>query len=94
MGSFRQAPQQPQPEEGGLFSAAGHVVDEGSIDIRTAATDRIEQRICVRHKIFVVGQFVSDNLCIAGFAEHHQTARHSDSFSSCTRRHVNYTDPF
>lgn len=66
----------------GLFSAAGHVVDEGSIDIRTAATDRIEQRICIRHKIFGVGQLVSDNLRIAGFAEHHQAARHSDSLSS------------
>ncbi len=65
----------------GLSAAAGHVVDEGSIDIRTAATDRIEQRLCVRDKVFVVGQFVSDNLRIAGLTEHHQAARHSDSLS-------------
>lgn len=77
-----------------LFAAAGHVVDEGAVDVGAPATDRIEERICVRHKVLLVGQFLRYNLGIADFAEHHQAARHSYGFSSCTRSHVAYTDPF
>ena len=57
-----------------LFSAAGHVVDEGAIDVGAAATDRIEESLRVRHKVLRVGQFLRYDLGVADLAEHHQAA--------------------
>lgn len=74
--------------------AASHVVDEGTIDIGTAATDGIEERIRVCDKILFVRELVRNDLGIADITEHHQPTRHSDRFSPCTCSHEAYTDPF
>ncbi|MGE0469569.1 MAG: hypothetical protein AB7P19_09265 [Nitrospira sp.] len=57
-----------------LFAAAGHVVDEGSIDIGAADTDRIEERFKVGDEIFLVGEFLSHHLIMAGIAQHDESA--------------------
>ncbi len=76
------------------LAAAGHVVDEGAIDIGASATNGIEEGVCVCDKILFVREFICYDLGIADVAEHHQPTRHSDSFSSCTCSHEVYTDPF
>lgn len=67
--------------------AAGHVVDEGAIDVGAADTDGIEECVRICHKILLVGELVRNDLGIANVAEHHQATRYSDSFSSRTCRH-------
>ena len=57
-----------------LFPAAGHVVDEGSIDIGAADADRIEERFKVGDEIFLVGQFLGHHLIMAGITQHDESA--------------------
>lgn len=76
------------------FPAARHIVNEGPVDIGTSATNGIEQRVRVCDEILFVGELVRYDLRVADVAEHHQAARHANCFSSCTRRHGAYTDPF
>ena len=80
------------PEQ--LFAASCHVIDEGAIDVCTANADRIEERVCICNKILLVSELVRNDLRIANLGQHHQAARYSDSFSSCTCTHEAYTDPF
>ena len=55
----------------GSLSAAGHVVNEGAIDVGAADTDGIEERVCICHKILLVGELIRNDLGIANVAEHH-----------------------
>lgn len=77
-----------------LLPTPRHIIDEGTVDICASATDGIEERVGVCDKILFVGELVRNNLRVADVAEHHQAARHSDCFSSCTGSHGAYTDPF
>ena len=83
--TFHHQPSLPTPS---------HVVDEGAIDIGAAATDGVEERVRVCDKILFVRELVGNDLRIADVAEHHQAARHPNSFSSSACRHKTYTDPF
>ena len=74
--------------------AAGHVVDEGAVDIGATATDGIEQRVRICDKILFIGELVRNDLGVTDVAEHHQATRHADRFSSCACSHGVYTDPF
>ena len=69
------------------FSATSHVVDERAIDVRTSEADSIEEDIGIRDKVLLIGQFIGDDLRVAGLAEHHQSPRYADGFSSCTSGH-------
>lgn len=77
-----------------LFPTAGHVVDEGAIDVGAADADRIEERFEVGDKVFLIRKLFTDNLGVTGFAQHHQSSRHSNRFSAGTPSHNDYTDPF
>lgn len=77
-----------------LFAAAGHVVDEGAIDVGAADADRIEERFEVGDKVFLIRKLFTDNLGITGLAQHHQPSRDRDRFSASTPSHTDYTDPF
>ena len=67
-----------------LLPAAGHIVNERTVDIGAPAADGIEERVRVCDKILFVREFIRNDLGIADVAEHHQAARYSDGFSSCT----------
>lgn len=67
-----------------LLPAAGHVIDERTVDVCASAADGIEERVRVCDKILFVREFIRNDLGIADVAEHHQAARYSDGFSSCT----------
>lgn len=77
-----------------LFAATGHIINERTVNVGASHADRIEEGICIRHKVFLVGEFVRDDLGIAGIAQHHQSARYAYGLSPCTCGHVAYTDPF
>ena len=77
-----------------LFPTPCHVVDEWAIDIGAPATDGIEECVRVCDEILFVGELIRDDLGVTDVAEHHQATRHADCFSSCTRSHGVYTDPF
>jgi hypothetical protein len=66
------------------LSATRHVVDQRPIDVGTSQADGIEEDIGIGDKVLLIGQFVGDDLRIAGLAEHHQPTRYAYSFSSCT----------
>lgn len=54
-----------------LFPAAGHVVDQGAIDVGAADADGIEERVCICYKILLVRELVRNDLSITDVAEHH-----------------------
>jgi hypothetical protein len=74
--------------------AAGHVVDEGTIDVGAADADRIKERFKVSDEILLIRKLFTHNLGITGLAEHHQASRNSYCFSPGTPSHSSYTDPF
>jgi hypothetical protein len=76
------------------LAAAGHVVDEGAIDVGAAEADRIEERFEVGDEILLIRKLFTHNLGITGLAEHHQASRNSYCFSPGTPSHSSYTDPF
>ncbi len=77
-----------------LLSAAGHVVDEGAIDVGAADADRIKERFKVSHEILLIRKLFTHNLGITGLAEHHQASRNPYRFSPYASGHWSYTDPF
>lgn len=77
-----------------LFPAAGHVVDEGAVDIGAADADRIEERFEIGDEVFLVRKFFIHDLGVTGLAQHHQASRDPDRFSPSTSSHSSYTDPF
>lgn len=79
---------------GKLLAAARHVVDERTVNIGATDADRIEERFKVGHKVFLVRKLFIHDLGVTGFAQHHQTSRDRDRFSSSTSSHSSYTDPF
>lgn len=76
------------------LSAAGHVVDEGAIDVGAAGADPIQQGFEVGHEVLPVGKFFIDDLSITGIAQHHQASRNPYGFSPHAPGHWSYTDPF
>lgn len=86
---------QPEKENGrNLLAAAGHVVDEGAIDVGAAGTDPIQQSIEVGYEVLPVRKFFVDDLSITGIAQHHQASRNPYRFSPRASGHWSYTDPF
>jgi len=77
------------------FTATRHVVDERPINIGATEADGIEEGIGIRDKVLFVGEFIGDDLGVAGLAQHHQPTRYTYSFSSRAPSHnLSYTDPF
>ena len=70
-----------------LFAATRHVVDQGPINIGATEADGIEEEIGVCYKVLLVGEFIGDDLAVAGLAEHHQPPRHAYGFSSRAPSH-------
>ena len=62
--------QEEREEDNGraLFPAAGHVVDEGSIDIGAADADQIEEVLVVGNEVFGVHEFFVHDHGMAGVA--------------------------
>jgi hypothetical protein len=77
-----------------LFPAAGHVVDEGAVDISAADADRIEERFEIGDEILLIRKLFIYDLGVTGLAQHHQASRDPDRFSPSTSSHSSYTDPF
>ncbi len=71
-----------------------HVVDERTIDVGASEADGIEEDVCIRYKVLLVGEFVGYDLRIAGLAEHHQPTRYAYGFSSCASSHGGLYRPF
>lgn len=80
--------------EASSLSTAGHVVDEGAVDVGAAGTDPIQQRFKVSHEVLSVRKFFVDDVSITGVAQHHQASRNPYRFSACAPGHWSYTDPF
>lgn len=76
------------------LAAAGHVVDEGSIDVGATGADPIQQGFEVSHEVLRVWKLFVDDLRITGIAEHHQASRNPYRFSPRAPGHWAYTDPF
>jgi hypothetical protein len=77
-----------------LFPAAGHVVDEGAIDVGAADADCIEECFGIGDEVLRIRKLFIHDLGITGLAQHHQASRHPNRFPPSTSSHVSYTDPF
>ena len=69
------------------LSATSHVVDKRPINVGATETDGIEEGIGIRDKVLFVGEFIGNDLAIAGVAQHHQSTRYADSLSSGAPSH-------
>ncbi len=77
-----------------LLATAGHVVDEGAVDVGTADADCIEECFGIGDEVLRIRKLFIQDLGVTGFAQHHQASRDPDRFSPSTSCHSSYTDPF
>src|SRR5213593_4669796 len=59
-----------------LLRTSEHIINQRTIDIRTARTDRIEERLVISHIVAGIHQLVCYHMVITGLAEHHEAAHH------------------
>ena len=76
------------------LAATSHVVDEGTIDVGATEADGIEEGIRIRDKVLLVGEFISNDLGVAGIAQHHQPTGYAYRFSPRATSHSPLHRPF
>jgi hypothetical protein len=76
------------------LAATRHVVDERPINIGTTEADGIEEGIGISDKVLFVGEFIGDDLGVAGLAQHHQPTRYAYRFSPRAPSHSPLHRPF
>ena len=76
------------------LAATSHVVDQRTIDVGATEADGIEEGIRIRDKVLLVGELISNDLGVAGIAQHHQPTGYAYRFSPRTPSHSPLHRPF
>ena len=70
-----------------LLGASKHIVDEWTIDVGAAEADCVEKQFVIRNEVSGIRQLVGHNLVVTDLAQHHQSSRNRNGFSSSTAGH-------